>query len=367
MQREQHLTHKIQLLVNSSDATIKQQVTDTLYRWQALCFRSANMILAHQFVQDQVKQFFYFTEGLQQRLANINSNDSGMLNTSRLNTTYQVLSRAFKGRLPSDIFSNLNTALYKQYNNNREAIWRGELFIHPHKRNLPMPFKGRSIKELQKTDNGHDYSFTLFKQPLRTYLGKDRFFKKGLLDKIISGELKLCDSALQLHKRKIFLLLTTSHIIADRTAPDAAVVAEVRLGPETPLMVTIGSKIKATIGNKEEFLYRRLAIQQAVRRQQQSVPYNRSSNGKKRQRHFHSNLKEAEANYIQHKCHLYSRRLMDLCLKHHAGTLVLCNDKQDIDGQAEANKFLLRNWSAGNLKEKIKYKAARLGIAVMEV
>lgn len=367
MQKEHCLTHKVQLLINSNDATVKKSVTDTLYRWQALSFRSANMLLAHQFIQDQVKQFFYFSEGIQQRLADIHSQPDGMLNTSRLNTTYQVLSRSFKGRLPSDIFGNLNSNLYKHYHSNREAIWKGEMAVPMHKRNMPMPFKSRSIKNLQKLDNGRDYSFTLFKQPLRTYLGKDRFFKKDLLDKIISGEVKLRDSYLQLQKGKIFLLLITSHPIADKSSLDISVVAEVRLGTEVPLSVSIGSKIKAAIGNKEEFLYRRLVIQQALRRRQQATPFNRCSNGKKRQGQSQYDLKDAEANYIQHKCHLYSRRLTDFCLKHHAGTIVLCNDKEGLEKGDLENKFLLRNWTAGELKQKIKYKAAKLGINVLEV
>ena len=48
------LTKKLQLLINSSDPDFKRQVLDTLYSWQHMCFRSANYIVTHHFIQDRL-------------------------------------------------------------------------------------------------------------------------------------------------------------------------------------------------------------------------------------------------------------------------------------------------------------------------
>jgi IS605 OrfB family transposase len=62
--------------------------------------------------------------------------------------------------------------------------------------------------------------------------------------------------------------------------------------------------------------------------------------------------------------HLYSRRLIDICIKFKAGTLLLVNQQQK-EEEAKEDAFLLRNWSFYTLKEKIQYKAAKAGIEVI--
>jgi len=56
----------------------------------------------------------------------------------------------FKKELPSDIFTNLNTAIVRQYNRDWKEIVKGEKLLPQFHREMPMPIKGRSIKELKK-------------------------------------------------------------------------------------------------------------------------------------------------------------------------------------------------------------------------
>ena len=56
----------------------------------------------------------------------------------------------FKKELPSDIFTNLNTAIVGQYNRDWKEIVKGEKLLPQFHREMPMPIKGRSIKELKK-------------------------------------------------------------------------------------------------------------------------------------------------------------------------------------------------------------------------
>ncbi|PWG77867.1 hypothetical protein DDR33_25250, partial [Pararcticibacter amylolyticus] len=143
-----------------------------------------------------------------------------------------------------------------------------------------------------------------------------------------------------------------------------SVIAEASLSLEVPVTVKIG-KEQFQIGTKEEFLHRRLAIQAARRRAQMASPYNRGGKGRKRSMKAVEHYRDLETDYIQQKLHLYSRKLIDLCVKYRAATLLLVNQqaKEDL---AKEDEFLLRNWGYSGLKEKIAYKAERAGIEVIE-
>ena len=356
------LTRKIQLHINSNDPVYKKQVLDTLYRWQHMCFRGANYIFTHHFIQDQIGELFYINEGTKLKLGSIHKDADGVLTTSRLNTTYQLLSRYFKGQLPSDIYTNLNTAVVNQYNKEREFYWKGQKVLPNYKRDFPIPIKARSIKELRPTENGRDFTFTLFKLPFVTFLGSDKYDNKTLLEKIVAGSVSCCDSSIQLDRGKIFLLLTTVYQ-KEKHELRKDIIAEASLSIEYPVLVSIGNS-KYRIGSMDEFCYRRLAIQSAMQRAQKAVDFNRSKNGRTRKFKSVTKFKNVEKNYVDHKLHVYSRRLIDICVKHKAATLILIN-QQDKEQAAKEDAFLLRNWSYFSLKEKIVYKAKKAGITVI--
>ena len=49
------LTRKVQLIINSDDAAFIGEAYKTLYQWQYICFRSANYIFTHLFIQEQLQ------------------------------------------------------------------------------------------------------------------------------------------------------------------------------------------------------------------------------------------------------------------------------------------------------------------------
>jgi transposase len=61
---------------------------------------------------------------------------------------------------------------------------------------------------------------------------------------------------------------------------------------------------------------------------------------------------------------VYSKKLIDFCIKHQVGTLILVG-QQDKIGIAKAEKFVLRNWSYYDLIIKIRYKAEKAGIELL--
>ncbi len=356
------LTRKIQLLIDCDGKEERRGYYQKLFEWQRLCFRGANYIFTHQYLQDQLKEILYLTDAVKVKLADESKDEDGILNTSRMNTTYRLLSAHFKGEMPSDIFSNLNSTLIRLYNAERSAYWKGERSLRSYKRDIPIPFSARLVK-LMADGKGRNYRFKLFGIPFKTYLGKDRSDKKVLLQRASERTLKLCNSSIKISKGKLFLL-AVFEMARDAHQLDENTIAEATLSIEHPITVQVG-KDHFQIGNKEEFLHRRLAIQAARHRLQKGATYNKGGRGRKRKLKSLDDYAAKERQYVDYRLHLYSRRLIDLCIKTEAGTLLLVNQQQK-EEIAKDEEFLLRNWSYYGLKEKIAYKAAKAGIHVIE-
>lgn len=356
------ITRKIQLLIDSDDAELVRQAKGKLYQWQDICFRAANMILSHQFIQEQVKDFFYLTEGIRLKLADQKKDENGILQLSREGTTYHVLSRHFKGQVPMNMLGNLNHSLLASFNREKVAYWKGERSLRNYKRNIPMPFGAEVVSGLVPTADNRNYRFRLFQIPFVTYLGRDRTDKKTMLQQIGSGQLKLRASHLQLVGGKIFLLASIA-VEREQHVLDPAVIAEASLSIEHPIAVKIGRHEHA-IGSKEEFLHRRLAIRAARHRVQKGSAFNRGGHGRKRKIKGLDDYRQLEKRYVEQKLHVYSRMLVDLCVKNRAATLLLVN-QQAREEIAREDPFLLQNWSYYSLKDKISYKAEKAGIQVI--
>lgn len=355
------ISRKIQLAINCSNQEERSAYYQTLFSWQDLVYRGSNLVLTHQYVQENLKDFIYLQEGIKVRLADAATDEAGILNTSRMNTTYKILSSYFKGQIPSDILSNLNVALTKTFNTDRKAYWKGEKSLRNFKKDMPIPFSGKQIKFLPE-ENARDFKVNIFKIPFRTYLGKDRSDKRLLIQQAMLGQIKVCASAIKLVKGKIFLLLALE-IPKKKYELKEHIIAEASLSVEYPITVNV-KKGSYQIGSKEEFFYRRIAIQAARHRAQQATHFNKGGKGRKKKFKALEHFKDKERNYVNSRLHLYSRKLIDLCVKYQAGTLLLVNqkEKQEI---AKQDDFLLRNWGYYGLIEKIKYKADMAGINVI--
>ncbi|TYR35982.1 hypothetical protein FXV77_11105 [Sphingobacterium phlebotomi] len=352
------LTRKVQVFVDCDDKEKRAAYFKKLFTWQDLVYRGSNLVLTHQYIQENIKDFIYLKEDIKVKLAGNAKDPEGILNTSRMNTTYKVLSRYFKGEIPSDILSNINMSLNKTFNSDRSAYWKGEKSLRNFKKTMPIPFSGKQIK-LSNDEKGRDFKFNLFKIPFRTYLGKDRSDKRVLLQRALVGQIKICASSLQMVKGKLFLLMALELPKKDHDLKEH-VIAEASLSVEYPITIQI-NKEQFQIGNKEEFLYRRMAIQAARHRIQKAAAFNKGGKGRKKKLKSLEHFDKKEKSYVDNRLHLYSRRLIDICVKSQAGTLLLVNqtNKEEV---AKDDEFLLRNWSYYGLVEKIKYKAEMAGI-----
>jgi transposase len=191
-----------------------------------------------------------------------------------------------------------------------------------------------------------------------------------IIERTISKEYKLCSSSLQIDdkKKKMFLLLCVD-IPKKEVELENGKQLLATLDVMTPIVAVIGSK-RYEIGTKEEFTYRRMQIQEAVRRCQIENRYNNGGKGRKRKTQAIERFHEKENNYVDTKLHTYSRMLVDLAVKNKCSEIVLLDQKRREDEAKEDNEngepFVLRNWSYFGLESKIEYKAKMVGITLIK-
>lgn len=356
------LVRKIQITIDLPTAEQRKEAKGILYRWQDRCFRAANLIVSHLYVQAMIKDFLYLSEGVKYKLLDEKKNTEGILQCSYSNSIYRMLSNRFKGEIPVNILAYLNYELMGAFEKNYMDYLNGTRSLQNFKQNRAFPFGTEGFRHFQYNEEKKAYCFRLFKIPFKTYLGKGSIDKHKLLQQLISGEVKLCRSKIKLEKGKIFWL-PVFEIPKEEHSLKPEIVAEASLSVEYPISVKIG-KNKLQIGNKEEFLHQRLAIQAAYARTRSGVTYCKGGKGKDRKLKALERFSSAESNYVNTRLHEYSRRLIDFCIENQAATLVLL-DMQENSDIAKEEQFLLRNWSYHELMTKIKYKADKAGIELI--
>ena len=362
------LTKRIQLVIDCDDKEQRDSYYQKLYAWQRICYQAANIAFSHLFVQDRIKDFFYLTEEVRYKLADQGKDETGMLNTSRMNTVYTVLSQKFKGDIPMHIISCLNISLAKYYNNEKNDYYLGEKSLRNYKKDIPMPFPTVDIRQFKRCEQRREFQFNWFQIPFRTYLGRDIGDKRLCLETFLVNKSILKTSSLQIKKGKLYLLAAFVHQLQP-FGPDASIIAEAELSFEVPIVLTINRK-PIEIGSKEDFYYKRMAIQAAIRRKQRAATYNRSQHGRQRRMKSIDHYKEKETNFVGRMLHLYSARLIEACKKHNVGTLILRRvaepaEQEDDQVDESRGKLIIRNWSYFSLTDKIKYKALKAGIELI--
>jgi len=355
------LTRKIQLLIDVPSSE-KSEMWEKLYRYQNRCFRAANLIASHLYVQEMIKDFFYLTEEVQYKLADASKDEMGIFTRSKTNTTARMVFDRFKGEIPTDILGSLNNTIQSTFSKDKADYWQGVKSLRNFKKDIPIPLPVKCISKMKYDPKKKAFCFNMFAIPVKTYLGKDFSDKRLIMERLLKEEMKLCTSQIQLKAGKIYWL-AVFEFEKEENFLKPEIIAEASLSLEHPIVVK-ANNVRINIGSKEEFLYRRLAIQASQKRIQAGIAYARSGNGAKRKQKALYKTENFESRYVSHRLHLYSRKLINFCIQQQAGTLIL-KDQEDKIGIAKEQEFVLRNWSYYELQTKIKYKAEKAGIELI--
>jgi len=364
------VTRKIQVGFNTEDKNEIKSLYDKVFAWQRMVYRAANWVATHQYIQENIKDLHYFTDGEKVKLANIEKDADGILTMSKTNTTYQVLSKNFKGEAPMGMMSAVNTNVTKIYQEEKIDVKNGIRSLRTYKRTLPMPVRSADISNWMQLEDGN-YSFFVYGINFRTWFGRDLSGNKIMMQRAQEGKYKLCDSSIQLKKQgnkwRMFLLAVFS-FEKEKISVNPKLIAECTLGIKYPLIVQYKNKTEQyLIGTKDEYMHGRLAIRGAMNRLQKELRYSGGGKGRQKKLAALERFHDREKNYIDNKMHMYSRMLINFCIKQNIGKIVLSNYKEAVEEthqDTDESRQLLSSWSYYNLADKIKYKAAQFEIEV---
>ena len=205
------------------------------------------------------------------------------------------------------------------FSTNLAKYRRGERSLANFRRDIPFPFGTIGIHGLFYKKEKKAFCFRLFSIPFKTYLGKDYTDKRSLLEQVVAGNIKLCTSKIQLNKGKIYWL-AVFEVAKEKHNLKPEVIAEASLSLEHPIIVK-SRKATLSIGSREEFLYRRLAIQAALKRAQNATAYCRSGKGRKRKTKAVERFQEKEKTMLVTACMYTAESLLIFVLNMKPGHL----------------------------------------------
>ena len=373
------ITRKIEVFVCESDKELRRSYYEKLYDNRDNAVKAANLGISTMYMLDT--NMACMDEETKKLVTFIGVKG---LKATKQNAPYVVCSHYFKGKADMGMISCVLQNVQKMYQDDRKkGMWNKSL--RSYKSNMPVPYKADRFLNLRfsEYENGDGEKrkgcfFTLIGVPFQMRFGRDRSNNQLVVERVISGEYKMCTSSLKFDGSKIFLLLCVDMPKQDaKIDPNKTLYAY--LGVMNPIICTCDVRAKHEydsgykwfeIGTKEEFNYRRRQIQEAVRRCQINNRYTDGGKGRNRKCQAIERWHEKENNYVDTKLHTYSRMLVDLAVAHKCGKIVLINQKKREDKANEDNQngdpFVLRNWSYYGLKEKIAYKCKMIGIKLLQ-
>ncbi|MCU7559115.1 hypothetical protein N4T42_02205 [Riemerella anatipestifer] len=294
-----------------------------------------------------------------------------------------MLSSIYKGKIPTSILTSLNSQISSVFSKEKKDYFKGAKSLRNYKRNCPIPIETSKITRFEEIENSKDFIFTIYNITFKTYFGRDMSNNRAFFQKYLQGEYKLCNSSIKLEGKKIYLYAVFQFESKDISFTKGKEL-RAKLSPNVPILLEYKNK-EVPVGNKEEFLYRRIAIQSSLRRLQINSKYNEGGKGRTSKLKALEKFKEKEKKYISGRVHKYSKEVIDFCLKNKIGKIIISSQEKELDiinksvKEIENNNsltpkekrdlikeryFLLRNWSYYGLLEKISYKAKIYGIEI---
>ncbi len=360
------ITRKIRLYVDipSLEKDKLNEAYRKLYDWQDFAFKAANLTATNLYIQDKSKELIYLQDDIKIKLADRSKDADGILICSRENSTYRLLSQKFKNDIPSSIIALLNRSVYKSYVSEKDEYYSGKRSLRSYRSNIPVPFRSKSVFDLRFDEKIKNFKFSLFKGekyhiPFRTFLGRDGSNNRVIIERCLSGEYKICDSHYKIDKGNITLYLVVEQPKEVRQVNND-ISARVKLSFFAPMIITFNDK-ETEIGDKESCVYKRLAIQMGLKRRMQLMKYNRGGRGRSNKLEGVKEFKEKERNFIHTFTHQLSSELIKFCLSNRIGKLILDESKQNFE-EAKEYPYVIRNWSFGELYDKIEYKCRKFNI-----
>jgi putative transposase len=257
-------------------------------------------------------------------------------------------------------------------------IMKGEISVMRYKRDGSFPIRAKQINHLNKI-NSKKYTCKL--ALLSKEGAKERELKNGqldielrtgkgayeILDRIIDGSYKLCDSRITKNKNKFYLLVTYSFESKKEDSLQPNKIMGIDLGVKIPAMLAISDDkyYHEAVGDSTEISNFQKQVEsrkRALQRQRKWCGEGSIGHGTKTRIKPLEKLSGKIKNFKDAKNHCWSRYIVDQAVKNKCGVIQM----EDLSGIAEDNTFL-KTWTYYDLQQKIKYKAEEKGIKVVMI
>jgi len=400
------ITRKLEIFIREKDEDLRRQYLQKLSDNRHAAYMTANLASSSAFALDKMMK-----ELNEESRKTIKCIGMKGMDVKPENIPYNIASRKFGKTADMGMLSTLVNNVTKSYNNDKKEGGTWKRSIRSYKYNIPMPFKVKRFTNFRFEDyiNCEDKKvegcfFTLLGIPFQIRFGKDHSGNRNLLKHMIDQKkfdekngkegrptgYRMCQSSIAFElkydskskkkKQKMFLYLSLS-IPKIKKEIDPKKVLYCYLSFAHPIVcfnekrATVDEILSLSpeewyyIGDGQQFAHRRIQIQEGLRRCRKACCYNKGGHGRKRKMQAVERYKEMENNYVDYMLHEYSKKLIDHAVKKGFGTIYLVDQKRREDETKKDNEkgdhLILRNWSYYQLKQKIKYKAQRVGITVL--
>ncbi|UBH21941.1 transposase [Macrococcus armenti] len=258
-----------------------------------------------------------------------------------------------------------------------KGIVTGKSSLITYKDGQPIPVRSRQIT--LENDNGTYYaSIGLLSREYATELGREGRQKarikfvlsskgneKVVLDRILSGEYKLCDSSIQRKGNAWYLQLAHSFEAKAKTDLIANRVLGIDIGISKAVYMAVSdSPVNAFIdgGEIEQFRNKTEHRRNQMRNQLKWCSDNRKSHGRNTLLKPLEVLESKVSDFRKLTNHRYAKYVVDFAVKNQCSIIQM----EDLSGINTRSAFLKR-WSYFDLQTKIEDKAAAHGIKVVKV
>lgn len=355
-------TKKIEIYVEETDKELKDAYYKRLRDISYNSYRYANDIVNKQYFKDLLKigignadNSITSTE-LKERLEIVTE-------TSEMNFGYKYTADDLKKALPSYVRSAVNNVVFKNYNSDKKDVLRGDKSIRNYRRNSSVSFLIIGLVGLKKAE-GKDFRFQLLSTPMKTKLGRDRSNNEAIFDAILSGRFLMCDSQFQFKNDKLYLLLTIK-TPKEKVKIDKNKTLGVDLGINIPIYVAVNDGLASKgFGTKDELFAKKQQFQSRKRSLQHNLSIAKGGKGRNKKLKKLDSVKDSEKNYTKTYIDTITKAVINYAISNKVGVITL----EDLSSVKEhVNEVVLRNWNIYDIQQKIKYKAANIGIEVVMV
>ena len=296
-----------------------------------------------------------------------------------VSTYTTVMNRKIKGNeeyngLPGDLIELIIRQAIDSFNTNSREVLANNASLPNFRRDQPIPIRARSLGITEKytcflpfmsASKAKEEGFTgKRKQSFEVQLGT-KGNAKVILDRILDGTYKACDSKVQRTlDGKWFLLLTYKQPRNERKVDEDKIMG-IDLGIINAATIAIKDerKVHEIKGGEIASFRRRIeGRRKSIRNQLPVASHNRRGHGRNTLLRPLDVLSDKVENFKDTTNHRYSKYIVELAVKYGVGTIQM----EDLSGISKRSSFLT-TWSYFDLQTKIEYKANMEGIKFIKV